>query len=156
MKRSALIIALLLLGGCGGAQTSQVLEEKTAMQEIRKVHRRLLVSIKRKDINALNQIWEDEYLATTPTGQVFTKSDLIAAVKGEAVELEDIKFEDLKLRLFGKMAVVTGLAIVKGNVGEADFSGSYRGTGIFIKREDGWHPVGVHAGPADWTPNKKR
>jgi len=114
MRSVVLITGLFLLGGCGGMQTSQILDEESAFKEIMKMERRLTVSIKRKDIDALNQIWADEYLGIAPTGQVFTKSDLIAAIKSEVFTLESIEFDDFKLRLFGKMGILTGLAKIKG------------------------------------------
>lgn len=155
MKRIALVFGLLLLAGCGGAETMQPLDEKQALQEIMQAERRLVVSVQRKDMAALDQIWAEEYLGTAPNGRVVTKADLMSAVKGGAIELEQIEFSDLKLRLFGNIGIVTGRADVKAKVDSEDFSGSYRGTGIFIKREDGWHPIGVHVSPADWKPGKR-
>lgn len=155
MKGIALTLGLLALTGCGGAETTQPLDEKQALQEIMQAERRLVVSVQRKDMDALNQIWADEYLGTAPNGRVVTKADLMAAVRGGAIELEQIEFSDLKLRLFGNIGIVTGRADVKAKVDSEDFSDSYRGTGIFIKREDGWHPVGVHVGPTNYKPNKK-
>src|SRR5687767_3152430 len=98
MKRIALVFGLLLLAGCGGAETMQPLDEKQALQEIMQAERRLVVSVQRKDMAALDQIWADEYLGTAPNGRVVTKADLMSAVKGGAIELEQIEFSDLKLR----------------------------------------------------------
>jgi ketosteroid isomerase-like protein len=132
-----------------------MLDEQQELKEIMKAERRLVVSVQRKDLDALNQIWADEYLGTAPNGRVVSKADLMAAVKGGAIELENIEFDDMKLRLFGNIGVVTGRAEVKARVSGEDFSGAYRGTGIFVKREDGWHPVGVHVSPAVWSPGQK-
>lgn len=156
MKRIFLIVGLCLFSACENTETTTApLDETQALREIMQAERRLVVSVQRKDMEALNQIWADEYLGTAPNGRVVDKADLMAAVKGGAIELEQIEFADLKLRLFGNIGVVTGRADVKAKVSEEDFSGSYRGTGIFIKREDGWHPVGVHVSSTDWKQGKK-
>ena len=156
MKLIFLIIVLCLFTACESAETTPApIDEKQALQEIMQAERRLVVSVQRKDMEALNQIWADEYLGTAPNGRVVDKADLMAAVKGGAIEVEQIEFGDLKLRLFSNIGIVTGRADVKAHVSEEDYSGSYRGTGIFIKRADGWHPVGVHVSSADWKPGEK-
>lgn len=156
MKRIISIYVLALFCfSCGNTEATATFAEQEALKEIMQAERRLVVSVQRKDLDALRQIWADEYLGTAPNGRVVNKADLMAAVEGGAIELDDIQFDDLKLRLFGNIGIVTGLAKVKAKVSEEDFSGTYRGTGIFIKREDGWHPVGVHVSPAEWTPGRK-
>jgi hypothetical protein len=154
MKKIAFYLSLLLFTACGSAKPETADVEKN-LNEIMQTERRLVVSIQRKDIETLNQIWDDEYLGTTPNGRVITKADLIQAVKDDVLQVEETNLSDLKLRIFGNVGVVTGATKIKVKVADEDFSGSYRGTGIFIKRADGWHPVGVHVSPADWKPGQK-
>ena len=61
--------------------------------------------------------------------------------------LESLEVDDLRVRLFDNVAVMTGHARVKASVDNEDYSGSYRGTGIFIKRRGSWEVVGVQVGP---------
>jgi ketosteroid isomerase-like protein len=151
MKRFMLISSLLLASmSCLSNKQAAVNNQSVARaeQELQQLERSLIAAIQRKDTETLNRIWADEYLGTTPDGRMVTKADLISAVKGGAIALESLEVDDLRVRLFGDVAVMTGHARVKANVDNEDYSGSYRGTGIFIKRDGGWEVVGVQVGPA--------
>lgn len=116
-------------------------------QELRQLQRQLLAAIQRRDRETLSRIWADEYLGTAPDGRVVNKTDLLSAVEGGAITLESLEFNDLHTRLFDNIAVLTGHATVRANVSGADYSGSYRGTGIYIKRNGRWEIIGVHISP---------
>jgi ketosteroid isomerase-like protein len=151
MNRFMLICSLLLASmSCLSNKQAAVNNQSVARaeQELQQLERSLIAAIQRKDTETLNRIWADEYLGTTPDGRMVTKADLISAVKGGAIALESLEVDDLRVRLFGDVAVMTGHARVKANVDNEDYSGSYRGTGIFIKRDGGWEVVGVQVGPA--------
>jgi ketosteroid isomerase-like protein len=151
MNRFMLICSLLLASmSCLSNKQAAVNNQSVARaeQELQQLERSLIAAIQRKDSEKLDRIWADEYLGTAPDGRVVTKADLISAVKGGAIALESLEVDDLRVRLFGDVAVMTGHARVKANVDNEDYSGSYRGTGIFIKRDGGWEVVGVQVGPA--------
>lgn len=145
MKRSFLITALIVASlSCSVAKENQV---ALAERELRQLERNLISAIKAKDTEKLKRIWADEYVGTAPDGRVVTKDDLLSAVTGGALALESLEVDDLRVRLFGDVAVMTGHAVVKASVDNEDYSGSYRGTGIFIKRQGRWEVIGVQVGP---------
>ncbi|HEY3027305.1 MAG TPA: nuclear transport factor 2 family protein [Pyrinomonadaceae bacterium] len=144
------IIALtVLFSGCA-RRASTVAETETpeqVRQELVQLERRLIVAVQRKDMDTLNEIWAPEYFGTAPTGRTVTKADLMSAVKGGAIQLDTLDTDGLYVRLFGDVAVMTGHAQVKSIVSGEDLSNSYRGTGIFVKRNGRWQIAGVHVGP---------
>ena len=149
MKRPLLIGVLLVasLSCSGSKEVTNNQSSEQAEKELRQLERNLIIAIQRKDTESLSRIWADEYLGTAPDGRVASKADLIAAIKGGAIALESLEVNDLRVRLFDDVAVLTGHALVKANVDNEDYSGSYRGTGIFIKRLGRWEVIGVQVGP---------
>jgi len=150
MKKVILIGAVVLASiSCSGSNEGVSNNQSVAQaeQELRQLERSLLTAIQRKDTEKLKSIWADEYLGTAPDGRVVNKTDLIAAVSGGAIVLESLEMDDLRVRLFDDVAVMTGHAVVKANVDHEDYSGSYRGTGIFIKRHGRWEVIGVQVAP---------
>lgn len=146
-----LLISAVLVGSLSCSGSKEVANKQSvtkAEQELRQLERSLITAIQRKDTEKLDSIWADEYLGTAPDGRLVSKADLISAVKGGAFALESLEVDDLRLRLFDDVAVMTGHALVKANVDNEDYSGSYRGTGIFIKRQGHWEVIGVQVGPA--------
>lgn len=126
-------------------------------RELTQLERRLIVAVQRKDMDTLDQIWAKEYFGTA-IGRTVNKGDLMSAVQGGAIQMDSLDTDDLYVRLFGNgdVAVMTGHAMVKAKVDEADYSGSYRGTGIFIKRDGRWQIAGIQVGPAGTpTPNAR-
>lgn len=118
-----------------------------ALKEILQLEFRLSTAIQHKDADTLNVLWNDDYLLTGPDGRVVTKAELISAVGDATLEEDSLQLEDLRLRLFDNVAILTGRAVAKIRVAGEDYSGSYRGTGILIKRQGRWQVIGVHVGP---------
>jgi ketosteroid isomerase-like protein len=149
-KQSRIVLALLasvLVSAC--AQSPPARDPETVKNELATLERRLIVAVQRKDMDTLNEIWDDEYFGTAPNGATVTKADLMAAVKDGVIEIESIDPEDLNVRLFGDVAVMTGKASVKAKVVNDAFAANVRGTGIFVNRSGKWKIAGVHVGPDD-------
>lgn len=145
--KSFLLLSALVVGSLSCSMGRENQSVSKAERELRQLERSLLAAIQAKDTEKLKLIWADEYLGTAPDGRVVNKADLLSAVKGGALALESLEVADLRVRLFGDVAVMTGHAAVKARVDNEDYSGSYRGTGIFIKRQGRWEVIGVQVGP---------
>lgn len=150
MKRALAIVSSLLLSlSCSVTKQpgSDAESVSKALKEILQMELRLSTAIQRKDTDAINNIWNDDYLLTAPDGRVVSKADALTAI-GDGMLVEDsIELDDLRLRLFDNVAILTGRAVARIRVGGEDYSGSYRGTGILIKRQGRWQVIGVHVGP---------
>ena len=60
--------------------------------------------------------------------------------------MTSIEFSDRKVRFYGQTALVTSRAEVSGNNADADFSGSYRYTRVYVRDEQGkWKIVSFEA-----------
>jgi ketosteroid isomerase-like protein len=159
--RSGVITFSTLLPAC--TRHRPTVADTDTTEEVRRqlvqLERRLIVAVQRKDMDTLNEIWAPEYFGTAPTGRTVNKADLMAAVKDGVIQLDRLDTDGLYVRLFGDVAVMTGQAQVKSIVAGEDLSNSYRGTGIFIKRNGRWQIAGVHVGPDQGTqslmPSKK-
>jgi hypothetical protein len=122
-------------------------DPEAVKSELAAIERRLIVAVQRKDMETLNEIWDEQYYGTAPNGATVTKTDLMTAVKDGVIEIESIDPEDLKVRLFDNVAVMTGKAAVKAKVVNDGFAANVRGTGIFVNRDGKWKIAGVHVGP---------
>ena len=90
------------------------------------------------DVQALERLYTDEYLAIDPAGATFTKAQDIANVKSGNFKLATYKLDELKVRLHGEVAVVTGRNTIKATYMGKDISGAYRFTDVFVKRGGRW------------------
>lgn len=87
----------------------------------------------------------DDYVAITPLGQVTTKQETISARRSGQLRYESMNVSDMVVRLYGDTAVVTARAEVKGRQLGEDFSGPYRYTRVWVRRNGRWQTVSYQA-----------
>jgi ketosteroid isomerase-like protein len=108
----------------------------------------VLVQMERQWNEALrtkNAAWFEENLAADVTdinsgnGALSTKSDDIAAIKTDTTAYETLELSDLKVRVEGNAAVVTGVNHLKGRDGQGGtFDVRLSFTDTYIKRNGRW------------------
>jgi len=77
----------------------------------------------------------------TPDGKVFTKAEWLDSYRTGKTRYESVEVSDLKTRVYGRTAVITGITRAKGiQVGVPTGTGS-RFTRVFVKRNGVWQIV---------------
>jgi len=104
MKRT-LVVALLglLASSRAWAQTTRAAE-----QDIIKLEQTVTDAQFKKDRAALERLLADDYLYTHSNGSVLNKAQEITESMSSEVRWTDSKLADLKVRIFGDAAVLTG------------------------------------------------
>jgi ketosteroid isomerase-like protein len=87
----------------------------------------------------------DDYVAITPLGQVTTKEESISARRSGQLRYDSMNITDMVVRLYGDTAIVTARADVKGHQLGEDFSGPYRYTRVWVRRNGHWQAVSYQA-----------
>lgn len=91
----------------------------------------------KKDAAALDKILADDWVGQGPTG-VATKAQTLTELKSGDYKLESQTLGDMKVRVFGDTAVVTGSDDEKSSYKGKDTSGHYTWTDVFVKRQGRW------------------
>jgi ketosteroid isomerase-like protein len=99
------------------------------------------------DVAFIDANTADDYVRISPNGQLMTKAELLEAIKSGAIKYQAIEQKDLKIQLYGNIAVTTNVADLKGTIQGQDISGSYRVSQVFVKRGGKWLAVHFHASP---------
>lgn len=99
------------------------------------------------DAAALDRIEAEDFVFTGPDGKVETKADDLRNLKSGALKMTECRLEDVKVRVYGKTAIVTGVNIIKGSMNGQDISGKYRFTDVLIRKKDKWQAVSAHVSP---------
>ena len=113
-------------------------------------------TVVKRDAVALDRFYADEYLSTSEDGVASSKAKEIANIKSGAFRLSSFKFSDVKVHLYGDVAVVTGQNTIKGTWEDInkDISGPYRFTDVFVKRNGRWQCVASQSSRI--TPRKEK
>ena len=146
MKRAHVVALLgLLASSRAWAQATSAIE-----QEIIKLEQTVTNAQFKKDRAALERLLADDYLYTHSNGSVLNKAQEIAESMSSDVQWTDSKFADLKVRVFGDVAVLTGRQTIQGTA-KGYVPGPRRITDIFVKRSGRWEWAG---GQATLEPSK--
>jgi ketosteroid isomerase-like protein len=147
MKRSFAIFLLvssaLLLAFGQGESTQGAMERdgKTSVQrEFTTIENQWAEADKHKDAVALGRLLADDWVYLGPLG-IETKAQHLAGLKSGDDNLESITLLDMKVRVFGSTAVVTGREHEKSSSKGKDTSGDYLWTDVFVKRLGHWQAV---------------
>ena len=145
--KHTLVVALLglLASSRAWAQTTPAVQ-----REIIKLEQTVTDAQFKKDRAALERLLADDYLYTHSNGSVLNKAQEIAESMSSDVQWTDSKFADLKVRIFGDVAVLTGRQTIQGTA-TGYVPGPRRITDIFVKRSNRWEWAG---GQATLEPSK--
>jgi ketosteroid isomerase-like protein len=119
--------------------------EQETIRQIVDMERQAKEASLRRDADFSLRTLADDYVAITPLGQVTTKQETISARRSGQLRYESMNVSDMVVRLYGDTAVVTARADVKGRQLGEDFSGPYRYTRVWVRRNGRWQTVSYQA-----------
>jgi ketosteroid isomerase-like protein len=108
--------------------------------EVQKLMQEWIESYGKRDTGFLERYLSDDYVSTFPDGAVLDKKGEIESVKSGVLAFTEIPVE-MKVRIYGETAVITGRSSIKAQVKGQDVCGEYRFTHVWIKRSNRWQVV---------------
>ncbi len=102
-------------------------------------------SVVELDLAFMERILADDYLATDPEGNVYTKAQDIASLKSGEFVVTSCVHHEMKVRVYGDAAVVTGRTTVKGTYKGKDFIDDVRWTDTWVKSSGRWQCIAGHS-----------
>ncbi|HMO79633.1 MAG TPA: nuclear transport factor 2 family protein [Pyrinomonadaceae bacterium] len=135
--------ALLCGAGIADAQTPAQGDVK-AGREIMATIAAWATSVQERDTAAMDKIFADDVVITTYEGQVRGKAGELEAFKPNPnVRTTSIKNEDVGIKIFGEVGVVTALTKVTVETGGREIAFGMRYTAVFVKRDGRWQIVAL-------------
>jgi len=119
--------------------------DEEAVREIVDLEKQSKDAALHRDADFAERVLAEDYVAITPLGQVVGKADTIAARKTAQLRYETIDVSDMVVRMYGSTAIVTARASVKGTELGEEFSGPYRFTRVWVRRNGKWLTVSYQA-----------
>ena len=153
-----LVIAALVVAAAPSAtqipdKPAQPAGEKVALadaeQAVTERVSAFLAAMRKGDTAAIAPFYADDYTATTETGGVQTKAQRLEWAKGDAARLSTLDYQDLKVRVYGETAVVTGLAASRG-AGGAQVNRRF--THVWVRQGGEWRMVAAQTTPVTAAP----
>jgi len=95
----------------------------------------------KKDFKTLDRIMADDWVSIDSLGQATTKAQTLTAMKSNQASQEFIELGEMKVRVFGTAAIVTGTDVERGSYKGQDSSGKYAWMDVFAKRNGRWQAI---------------
>jgi ketosteroid isomerase-like protein len=94
-----------------------------------------------RDATALNQILAEDWIGIDFEGTILNKAQALQGIGSGSGSLQSTVLRDMKVRVYGNTAVVTGTDTEKGEYHGTDSSGRYCWTDVFVRRNGRWQAV---------------
>jgi ketosteroid isomerase-like protein len=125
-------------------------------EELAQIQQRLMRAWVERDRAYIDSVLAADWTTTDPSGHVLTKADIMRqAFESDDRRVESGTIDDVRVRLFGDTAVVTGRTMAVGSYKGARGAATLRFTDVFVKRDGRWQAVasqGTLIAPARSTP----
>jgi ketosteroid isomerase-like protein len=141
MNRFFAVCTLLVLSLSFTSVAGQVGGKSKAESEIRQLENRRIQAMLKVDTEELNRLLADDLTYTHSSGQVDTKSQLIESLKSGERKYQMIEPQDVKVRLYGDAAIVTGRARLKTISKGQEFNFQVQFTDVYAKKKGRWQMV---------------
>ena len=110
-------------------------------EEILKLEKEFIQAIVKNDAEAIGRFLDDDWIIIDADGGVVDKARFLGVVKSGDLSHEMMESDDVRVRVYGDSAVVTGLTRTKGKFKGQDFTTQERATDVFVRREGRWQCV---------------
>ncbi len=112
-----------------------------AEEELKKLETDRAAAVVRGDVATLEKQTSDDYTLINMNGQMSDKSQMVNAFKTGQSKLTSDALSDMKVRVYGNTAVITGKADVNGTLGGKDATGQIMFTRVYVKKGGQWQSV---------------
>jgi len=131
-------VVLVVLCALGVATLAQVKrgadKDKAVVEEITRIERAFGEAITRRDAAWLAPYVADDFEATVPGGDVLTKQQALDRVASPGYDLERLENSDIRVRVFGDVAVVSARGVARGKYEGQDVGAEFRYLRIWARR----------------------
>jgi ketosteroid isomerase-like protein len=146
MKAILVIFAVVFVSCCAVGQTMNQKANRNSgvEQELRSLESQWQEALTRRDVAMLDRLMADDYVLTTVSGEVVNKARVLAEVKSVNATA-DVRNTEVAVRVYGDVAIVTGLVLISGKFNDKDVSTRSRYIKVYVKRERQWRVVAAQA-----------
>jgi ketosteroid isomerase-like protein len=143
------ISLLLALLNAGPGQTSRSSERRsehgvtdgTLVREVTELKRQYDVAQLGNDAKWFEQMLAEDYVFIGSDGSMSSKSDVVKDMQSRDLVWESVAVKDMRIRVYGDTAVVTGRFFGKGRYKGSPLDERQRFTSVWIKRSGRWQGI---------------
>ena len=119
-------------------------EPAGAASQVRKLEEKWTVAYKERSIDILSSLLTEDFLITVEDGNTYSKAGYITHSADPSVRVEVAELSDLRVRIHGNVAVVTGAYHEKGQSNHKPYEYHDRLTDVWVRVGNSWRVISSH------------
>lgn len=142
-----LTVASLATAAQGAADQARSTHVTAAEREIIAADQALNEAFVRGDVAALERIMTDDYVSTSPLGNVRNRTEALDMQRAGLRRSFSLVADDVRVRVYGDSAVLTSRRIERGEFRGRDVSGQFRTTRVYVRQDGRWRLAAMQTTP---------
>lgn len=119
-------------------------EPSGAAAQVRKLEEKWTAAYKERQINILSTLLAEDFVITVEDGNTYSKSGYITHSADPSVKVELAELSDLRVRVRGNLAIVTGAYHERGTSNGKPYEYHDRLTDVWVKAGNTWQVIASH------------
>jgi ketosteroid isomerase-like protein len=144
MKSRPALLVVMSLAVCALNFAAAQSDPEAESSKILVLENQWNTAYKRSDVAVMNSLLADDFIITVEDGSTFSKSGYIAHNGDTTVHVVVSEMSDLKVRLYGKTAVVTGGYHERGTDKGKPYEYRDRFTDVWMNLKGKWQVIASH------------
>jgi ketosteroid isomerase-like protein len=141
MRKGLLIMVVLWVMAASPASMAQQSSENA---EIRALEIKLLDCYKHRQVEVFGAVLDEDFVITFEDGSTYSKTGYLSYSASSSTQVELAEIPEMKIRMHGDTAVVTGVYHEKGVDNQGTFDYHDRFTDVWMKKSGKWRLVAAH------------
>ena len=139
--RNLFVIVVLALAALpsalGQAESEKTTQNETA-RDVTLLNQSFGEAQVQHDIAKLDGLLADDFSLINPAGKLLNKAQFLVDLSSGDLRYESLNYDDIGLRTYRDVALVTGRVVRKGQYKGQDNSGQFRFIHVFVKHQGRW------------------
>jgi ketosteroid isomerase-like protein len=142
--RLSLVCSAVILCLFVSLSTPLAAQDKSDAAAIRKLEEKWTGAYKKRQIDMLSSLLAEDFVITVEDGNTYSKSGYITHSADPSVQVDVAELSDLKVRMHGNTAVVTGAYHERGKSNGKPYEYHDRLTDVWMKVGSKWQVISSH------------
>jgi ketosteroid isomerase-like protein len=119
-------------------------QESSDTAAIRALELKLLDCYKHHEVQVFASVLDEDFVITFEDGSTYSKTGYLAYSTSASTRVEIVEIPEMKIRLHGDTAVVTGIYHEKGIDSQKTYDYHDRFTDVWMKKSGKWRLIAAH------------
>jgi ketosteroid isomerase-like protein len=126
------------------ASPASMAQQSSETAEIRALEIKLLDCYKHRQVEVFGAVLDEDFVITFEDGSTYSKTGYLSYSASSSTQVELAEIPEMKIRMHGDTAVVTGVYHEKGVDNQGTFDYHDRFTDVWMKKSGKWRLVAAH------------